>query len=145
MKTNKTNIQKGYSLHITTYEMGGNNYAKKIINGLTLEDVNFLIAISSRFKSHNEFRTCFGNTENNNDSIIQNVNEIKKKHLNVSDNIKKLWNFDNENGEEYILDIINEELIGISSQYGLWRVFEKFEVFEILVPIENVTEKFKQK
>lgn len=138
------NIEKGYQLQILSWENDSDCHSVKIINGLTQDDVLFLIEIASCFKSKNSVPKGFGNSEASADDIIAKYHLIKEKYPNISENLKINWNIGSEYEDENIPYFITEYLIGTTYESDSWRVFDSYQVFEIPLEIENVTNTFSK-
>lgn len=120
----KKEIHKGYICSITSWENDGDyyktidlNYAKQTIEDIkrlnTFLSTYMISGCNDNFVWKGVTYRCFGNGENNNDKLLQ-----------------ELWNDMNlsvfsENAYNYMFD-----LVGVTEFTGL-RVFESMKVYEI--------------
>ena len=144
----KTIIPVGYRLSVVSWENDGDHYNTEVMEGLSEEEVKFLVEICklhySQYRDHN-VRT-FGNMYEPNDKEIEEYYEaldnIRKKYPNVKDK------YDNEEHEledgEHVREAFCYDL-GFTKGEFFTRVCESFKVEYVPVEIilEDVTEKFK--
>lgn len=144
-----TNIEKGYQLHVKTWENDSDHHKTHIINGLTKEDVSFLITLFSHFKIDN-----LGNEHTAKGDILTAFLDAKAKHPKVSEHFKQSWHLYDDEIQNYDIYVTHKEDFiahmlstnGIERVYesGYWRVFDGYEVFFIPEEIHNVTSKFRK-
>lgn len=137
----------GIQLRITTWENDLDDFSTQIISGLTEADVAFYLAIATLFRSKNHRPIPgIGNQSVSSDTLLEIVNDVLAKHPDISQETKDTWSskeavlFENE-----VYDLFAEHILGYPVQIedpNFCRVFDSFEVFEIRLPIENVTERF---
>jgi len=148
-----TNIKKGYQLHVKSWENDADHRKTHIINGLSKEDVSFLIDLFSYFK-----RDKFGNSSTAKGDVLKAYLTVKEKHPKVSREFKESWFLDEEEDEiednesygkedyteDFVVDMLYENGIGKSYEGRYWRVFDGYEVFFFPEEIHNVTSKFRK-
>lgn len=140
----------GLQLRITTWENDADDFSTQLISGLTNADVVFYLSLATLFRSRNHRPIPgIGNQSVSSHDLLEIVNDALAKHPDISQETKDTWSSEEEVlFEDEVYDLFAEHILGYPVQIeerNFCRVFEKFEVFEIRWPIENVTEKFKQK
>lgn len=139
MTTN--NIEKGYQLHVKSWENDGDHRKTHIINGLSKEDVSFLIDLFSYFK-----KSKFGNSATVKGDVLNAYLDVKAKHPKVSLKFKESWYLedDGDDIEDFVKEMLQYNGIGYSYESRCWRVFDGYEVFFFPEEIHNVTSKFRK-
>ena len=138
-------IPAGYQLHITSWTNDADNYNTKIHDGLSEEDVKFLLDVVKPFKSqHNGGR--FGNNDSCTGQINEHIFECLKKYPTTQFQ-ECLEGFE----QDIDLDEDEEEIDGLSDlaydlvgrdEYCGWRVFESAKVFFYPEEVKEVTKQF---
>lgn len=134
-------IKAGFQLHITSYTNDGDDYNTTIHNGLSEDDVRFLLALVEPFKS----RHCggkWGNENVKNHIVDDHVRECFEAHPNQKHSAYIDWLDEDESmGNDGLSDLVTE-LVG-HDEYCGWRVFVNFEVYFIPDVIKDVSGDFK--
>lgn len=132
-------IPPGLRLQVTTWENDGDNYNTESMDGLSKDEVRFIIHVCKLFKCGD-----LGNEELHGEQFALKM----QVHLtNFDGEIPEDWLPEDEDIDEAeaLSDFYHDRLgdLGIhSTEYGYWRVFESAEVFEIPTTIKNVTKQF---
>lgn len=153
---NTQDIPAGYQLHITSWENDGDSHSTVIRSGLTKEDVDFKLDLLSSFGRQGGH----GNTEADEDFIIETVEGAVSRHPNVSQSVKDHFAVMMEQdvvGEGCDEDDVKAEYaqgcctlitnyLGYPQNdcYGRFfiRMFDSFEVYYFDSPVANVTQQF---
>lgn len=152
------NIPAGYQLHITTWENDGDAYNTKIVSGLGLDDVTFLVALAKKFKScHNHIESGLGNGGTTRNQLVNAIESAMSEHMpnkKLQDEINGFITIQDENDEDdnngyYIYEWLVETILGypVEELYRydyerFCRVFDSFNVFYYQTEVKNVTENF---
>lgn len=148
-------IKSGYLLKITTWENDADAYATVDTDGLTADEVKFLIAVAKLFYSEHGWgprKGLYGNSNTGNmASIVESIKEIIDLHERLGSDLTP-WKYtlkDNDDlgdFEAYEEDFYQEMLstIGIKTWADgeYWRVFESFKVIHVPVELRDVTHRF---
>lgn len=137
----------GLQLRITTWENDADDFSTQLISGLTEADVAFYLAIATLFRSKNHRPIPgIGNQCISDYHLLEIVNDALAKHPDISQETKDIWsNEEDVLCEDEVYELFAEHILGCPVQIedtNFCRVFNNFEVFEIRLPIENVTERF---
>lgn len=138
-------IPAGYQLHITSWTNDADNYNTTIHDGLSEEDVKFLLDVVKPFKSKNN-----GGQFGNNDSCTNQINEhilecLKQYPTTQFQEYLEGFEQDSDPEEE------DEEIDGLSDlayhlvgrdEYCGWRVFSSAKVFFYPEEVKEVTKQF---
>jgi len=152
-----SNIPAGYQLHVTTWENDADAYQTKILNGLGINDVTFLVALAKQFKSRNS-SNGLGNGATTRDELIAAITSaltVCKPNQKLQDQIDAFYTIKDEEDEDdtngfYVYEWLTETLLGypVEEFYRydyerFCRVYSSHEVF--LIPLEciNVSEQFQ--
>ena len=150
------NIEKGYQLHITTWENDGDVYKTKVINGLAKEDVKFYIELASLFTSRNNSSskgfgnggvTEFGDKYHNSgmEDVVEVIRKVVLNNPNAKEDITSPYL--SEDFDE-IYEHLIEEVLDYTEQYEdetyFCRVFSGFKVYYFPEEVTEVTEEFKR-
>lgn len=127
-------IKNGYQLSVTSWENDGDNYKTVVTNGLSEEDVKFLIHLGQNFSIKNN-----NNDDGYSDETVECfVEESLEKFPNVTQSLAEEAN---NNGrffvEKYILSYASE---GYEHEYC--RVFDSYDVNFISSDCPDVTKQF---
>jgi len=136
-------IPAGYQLHITSWTNDADNYNTTIHDGLSEEDVKFLLDVVKPFKSkHNGGQ--FGNNPSCTNQINEHILECLKKYPTTQfQEYLKGFEQDSDPDEEDIdgLSDLAYDLVG-RDEYCGWRVFERAKVFFYPEEVKEVTKDF---
>lgn len=138
-------IPAGYQLHITSWTNDADNYKTTIHDGLSEEDVKFLLDVVKPFKSHHNGGR-FGNDDSCTSQINEHILECLKKYPTTQFQ-EYLEGFetdiDPDEDEEEIdgLSDLAYDLVG-RDEYCGWRVFESAKIFFYPEEVKEVTKQF---
>lgn len=133
------NIKQGHQLHITSWENDGDNYKTKTVDGLTKDEVKYLISIAKLFYPENGRNSNgFGNSDIS-DKTYEKIWESYKR-IPVPEDVSDDWKFNNI---DEMMEVFADELIGIWNEGSVFRVYDSFKVYYIPNEITDVTQEFK--
>lgn len=138
------NIPAGYQLHVTTWENDADNYSTQIINGLTEEDVHFLLSLARNFKSRNDTKPGLGNDEVDTDVLTSLIRDALEANPDISSAVRADWIEGIASGD-IAYELFIDRLLGSPGEgYGGYfcRVFDDYEVFYFKTEVKNVSDKF---
>lgn len=159
-------MKEGYLLHVITWENDGDHYQTCSLDGLSKEDVEFYVAILSRFGSRHgarRFAPGFGNTEIQAEDLLAVVKKALDDHPGISPDIKQKYyhefDIEAENAEDFdeaaianraeeIFEALSE-VLGTTVEYEDYnrfiRVVEAIEVQYVEYAMRDMTNKFVKK
>lgn len=154
-----SNIPAGYQLHVTTWENDADDYNTKIISGLGLKDVTFLVALAKKFHScHNHTNKGLGNDSTTREQLVGAIEAamtVCKPNEKIQKQIDEIFNIQDEEDEDdgngyYVYEWLTETLLGYPAnemyRYDyerFCRVYSSHEVFYFKEEVIDVTEQFK--
>lgn len=148
-------IPAGYQLHVTTWENDADDYKTEILSGLSEIDVRFYLSLARAFESSNGHnKVGLGN-----DSLdVEKFKGILQKSLKefplISEDIRNRWTAALEKEEEeedepgyFFCELLADTILScpgdMANAYeNFVRVFDRYEVYYLNTPIENVTKQF---
>lgn len=138
-------IPSGYQLHITSWTNDADNYNTTIHNGLSYEDVTFLLEIVKPFKSEHQ-NGQFGNNDECTHEVNDHIYDCWLAHQDSKSSKYEEW-FSEINKEDPDVDGLSDlayDLVG-RDEYCGWRVFESAKVYYYPTAVEDVTKQFIKK
>lgn len=118
-------INKGYTIHVTSWENDGDNYETNTMTVATEEEAKMITKMcSTLFKSCNNGDGGIGNLMQ--DELVK-ASEIILDYVNSNPEILMGKKMDDEEIVEFIMEKYNYPLMG-GSEWYYSRVFESYEV-----------------
>lgn len=145
-----TIIPKGYRLTVTSWENDADNYNTKSMEGLTKEEIEFLVPFIKLFKSKNSHNdnTNFGNMYSPDEDEIEQANEAVRKLVSKHDVVNFSFGdyFSALDGEDDEHSAWSDFLynLGLSGGEYFTRVLSSYKIEYIPeeLKIQDVTKEF---
>lgn len=138
-----TQLNKGFTIFITSWENDGDFYNTTSITGLNKESIKFIVGFLELFRSRNRRSdtTCYGNAPTQDG--IPNVENYVKSYLEANKVLPKPYAHwcEGEFKIDDLVDLTSEiqyDLLGTGDQGDYYRVFEKAEVFYLPESLNEV-------
>lgn len=136
-------IPTGYQLQVTTWENDADDYKTQKISGLSFNEVLFYVEFASRFVSVNAEVYGLGNSDQDDDTLKEVLDEVMKNHF-LGIDLEKRLESPNFDIREFVLGILGTP---VSYDYDFCRVFDGYKVLYFDIPVsiraEDVTSAFK--
>ncbi len=130
------NIPKGYQLNVTSWTNDADEYNTTTHNGLTADDVVFLLKVLKPFESDYD-GGLFGNNTDCSEAVDEHIWACWEEHPTKASSTCSQYMV---NGIDGVADLAYD-LVGRNEYFG-WRVFESAKVFYFENEVQDVTSKF---